>query len=118
MFWTCNPSVCTASYAAAMCCGKLRWHQQNRNLQDGRLRRQNVPIRKGRTNIYVNRIKSVLITVPAAYFTRLLMLLVSKSCYLLSELQHWSDCPVVLQSADKGTEIAIETEINIEAAPE
>ncbi|EST83985.1 major capsid protein, partial [Escherichia coli ECA-0157] len=40
---------------------------------------QNVPIRKGRTNIYVNRIKSVVDTVPAAYFTRLLMLLVSKS---------------------------------------
>ncbi len=115
MFWTCNPSVCTASYAAACAGGKLRWHQQNRNLQDGRLEGQNVPIRKGRTNIYVNRISLLLITVPAAYFTRLLMLLVANHCYLLSELQHWSDCPVVPKAPDKGTEIAIETEINIEA---
>lgn len=80
---------------------------------------QNVPIRKGRTNIYVNRIKS---TVDNSAGT-LLHIYANAS-----GTQVTVNCSVSYASGqvdltfsaapDAGTEIAIETEINFEAAPE
>ena len=59
---------------------KLRWHQQNQQPSRWKTSEgQNVPIRKVALTSTLTVLSLLLITVPAAYFTRLLMLLVSKS---------------------------------------
>ncbi|HIB5379084.1 TPA: hypothetical protein ACWW9U_005338, partial [Klebsiella pneumoniae] len=80
---------------------------------------QNVPIRKGRTNIYVNRIKSVVDNGSGSLlhsFTNAAGEQITVTCSL-----NYNIGQIALsfsKAPDKGTEIAIETEINIEAAPE
>lgn len=80
---------------------------------------QNVPIRKGRINIYVNRIKFVVDNGSGSLlhsFTNAAGEQITVTCSLNYNIDQvalsFSKAP------DKGTEIAIETEINIEAAPE
>ena len=80
---------------------------------------QNVPIRKGRTNIYVNRIKSVVDNGSGSLlhsFTNTAGEQITVTCSL-----NYNIGQIALsfsKAPDKGTEIAIEAEINIEAAPE
>lgn len=80
MFWTCNPSVCTASYAAAMC-----WWQAPMapaKPQPSRWKTSKARMYQSEKVALISTLtvlSLLLITVPAAYFTRLLMLLVSKS---------------------------------------
>lgn len=80
---------------------------------------QAVPIRKGRSNIYVNRIKSG-VDNGASTLLHTFTNAAGKQITVTGSLNYntgvidlsFSEAP------DQGTEIAIETEINIEAAPE
>lgn len=80
---------------------------------------QAVPIRKGRSNIYVNRIKSAVDNGSGTLlhtFTNKAKKQITVTCSL-----SYNTGQIVLsfsEAPDAGTEIAIEAEINIEAAPE